>query len=88
MLVFVPGTFLRVVYNTHHVVFARELKGKKHRAGPTSSSALAAAAAASAAAAAAVAVAEAAATEANSSSSSGSVSRSSRRCRKHERTST
>ena len=40
LLVFVPGTFLRV-HNIHHTAFARELEGKKkHRAGPTSSSAV------------------------------------------------
>ena len=28
LLVSIPGTFLRVLYNIHHIVFARELEGK------------------------------------------------------------
>ena len=74
LLVFVPGTFLRVLYNIHHS-FRTGWKEKKKRAGPTSSTCSAVAA-----------TAEAAAAEASSSSSS--RIRSSRRRRKHERTST
>ena len=72
-LIFVLGTFLRVLYNNmhHHVAFVRELeeKKKKHRAGPTSSTSAAAAAAAEAPAA------EASSTATTSGSGSSSSSR-------------